>query len=99
MSNLWRFDGGFAPQGVLPLILVIQGVIFAYATIELVGTASGETQNPRKVIPKAVHAVVFRLVVFYLGPWPCWPCCCRIRNTPPMNRPSLRHSRPWEWDG
>ena len=67
VSNLWRFDGGFAPQGVLPLILVIQGVIFAYATIELVGTASGETQNPRKVIPKAVHAVVFRLVVFYLG--------------------------------
>lgn len=66
-SNLWSFDGGFFPHGALPLVMVTQGVIFAYATIELVGTASGETQNPREVIPRAVRAVIFRIMVFYIG--------------------------------
>lgn len=67
VSNLWNFEGGFMPAGVLPLILVTQGVVFAYATIELVGTASGETENPRVVIPKAVKAVIFRIALFYVG--------------------------------
>jgi len=60
-------NGGLIPNGLLPAMLVVQGVIFAYASIELVGTAAGETENPRDVIPKAIKAVVFRLVVFYVG--------------------------------
>lgn len=66
-SNLWSFEGGFFPAGALPLVMVTQGVVFAYATIELVGTASGETENPHVVIPKAVKAVIFRIVIFYVG--------------------------------
>ena len=46
---------------------MIQGVVFAYAGIELLGTTSGEAKNPRKDIPKAINAVVFRLLVFYFG--------------------------------
>jgi L-asparagine permease len=60
-------NGGLIPNGVLPAIVVIQGVVFAYASIELVGTAAGETQNPEKVIPKAINTVIVRIVVFYVG--------------------------------
>ncbi|KAA0925186.1 MULTISPECIES: amino acid permease [Rhodococcus] len=60
-------NGGLIPNGLLPAIVVIQGVVFAYASIELVGTAAGETQNPEKVIPKAINTVIIRIVVFYVG--------------------------------
>lgn len=66
-TGLWADNGGFFPTGVLTAALVMQAVIFAYAAIELVGTAAGETANPRKVIPRAINAVIFRMLVFYVG--------------------------------
>jgi L-asparagine permease len=33
----------------------------------LVGTAAGETENPAKVMPKAINSVIFRIAVFYVG--------------------------------
>ncbi|GAA4664771.1 amino acid permease [Frondihabitans cladoniiphilus] len=59
--------GGIFPKGVLPSVLVVTGVVFAYAAIELVGTASGETQNPEKVVPRAINTVIIRIAVFYVG--------------------------------
>lgn len=59
--------GGLFPTGVLALVVITSGVVFAYASVELVGTAAGETQNPEKVMPKAINAVVFRIAVFYVG--------------------------------
>jgi hypothetical protein len=41
--------------------------VFAYAAIELVGTASGETQHPEKVVPRAINTVILRIAVFYVG--------------------------------
>ncbi|MFD2420118.1 amino acid permease [Amycolatopsis pigmentata] len=62
------FDhGGFFPAGVLPALMILQGVVFAYAGIEMVGVTAGETSNPRKVIPKAVNSVAWRIAVFYIG--------------------------------
>jgi L-asparagine permease len=55
------------PHGILPAMLVIQGVVFAYASVELIGTAAGETEDPREVMPRAIRTVVLRLVVFYVG--------------------------------
>ncbi|WP_296102795.1 amino acid permease [uncultured Agrobacterium sp.] len=60
-------NGGFFPNGILPAFVIIQGVLFAYASIELIGTTAGETEDPRKVMPKAIRTVVFRLLVFYVG--------------------------------
>ncbi len=60
-------NGGFFPHGILPAFVIIQGVLFAYASIELIGTTAGETEDPRKVMPKAIRTVVFRLLVFYVG--------------------------------
>ena len=60
-------NGGWFPAGLLPAVIMIQGVIFAYGSVELVGTAAGEAQDVAKVMPKAIRAVVFRIIVFYVG--------------------------------
>lgn len=65
--SLWADNGGFLPQGVLAAALVMQAVIFAYAAVELVGIAAGETANPRRTIPKAINTVIVRMLVFYVG--------------------------------
>ncbi|MDQ1536349.1 MAG: L-asparagine permease, partial [Actinomycetota bacterium] len=59
--------GGLFPNGLLPVVVVMQGVVFAYASIELIGTTAGETEHPEKVIPKAINTVIVRLAVFYVG--------------------------------
>ncbi|MDD7833884.1 amino acid permease [Paenarthrobacter sp. AB444] len=60
-------NGGVFPMGAVAPILAISGVVFAYAAIELIGTAAGETADPHKVMPKAVNTVVFRIAIFYVG--------------------------------
>ncbi|KJL24841.1 Phenylalanine-specific permease [Microbacterium oxydans] len=60
-------NGGLFPMGWFAPILAISGVVFAYASIELVGTAAGETSEPAKVMPKAINTVVVRIAVFYVG--------------------------------
>ena len=65
--SLWSSHGGLLPTGLLPLVLVTSGVVFAYAAIELVGIAAGETANPEKIMPRAINSVVFRIAVFYIG--------------------------------
>ncbi|MBV9319081.1 MAG: amino acid permease [Mycobacterium sp.] len=65
--SLWTDHGGFLPTGLLPLVLVTSGVVFAYAAVELVGTAAGETAQPEKIMPRAINAVVVRIAIFYVG--------------------------------
>lgn len=60
-------NGGLLPSGLMPVLVLMQGVVFAYASIELIGTAAGEAKNPEKVMPKAVNTVIVRIAVFYLG--------------------------------
>lgn len=60
-------NGGLFPHGILPAIVIIQGVVFAYAGIEIVGTAAGEAQNPRAVLPRAINNVIWRIALFYCG--------------------------------
>ena len=66
-TGLWDSHGGLLPAGLLPLVLVTSGVVFAYAAVELVGIAAGETANPEKIMPRAINSVVFRIAVFYIG--------------------------------
>ena len=48
-------------------ILVMSGVVFAYAAIEMVGVAAGEMEDSEREVPKAVNAVIFRIGIFYCG--------------------------------
>jgi L-asparagine permease len=59
--------GGILPTGPIAPIVAISGVVFAYAAIELVGTAAGETKEPAKVMPSAVNTVIVRIAIFYVG--------------------------------
>jgi L-asparagine permease len=69
--NLWSNPGGFWPASGdyswYGPILVMSGVVFAYAAIEMVGVAAGEMSNPNREVPKAVNAVIFRIAIFYCG--------------------------------
>ncbi len=59
--------GGWFPVGALPLVVVTSGVVFAYAAVELVGTAAGETAEPEKIMPRAINSVIARIALFYVG--------------------------------
>ncbi|MGO4617431.1 amino acid permease, partial [Nocardia sp. 2YAB30] len=59
--------GGLFPAGVLPLVTVTTGVVFAYSAVELVGTAAGEAENPEKIMPRAINSVIARIALFYVG--------------------------------
>lgn len=52
---------------MLPMLLVIQGVVFAYASVELVGITAGETSEPKKIMPKAINSIMWRVALFYVG--------------------------------
>lgn len=60
-------NGGWLPHGVIAAVIVVPGVVFAYAALEMVSIAAGETPNPEKVVPKATNAIVWRIGVFYVG--------------------------------
>jgi L-asparagine permease len=59
--------GGFFPNGLIPALVMVQGVVFAFASIELVGTAAGECKNPKIMVPKAINSVIWRILLFYVG--------------------------------
>lgn len=60
-------NGGLLPSGLIPLVLVTTGVVFAYAAVELVGTAAGESENVEKIMPRAINSVIARIALFYVG--------------------------------
>lgn len=65
-SNLWSHHGVF-PEGVGSSLMTLQGVMFAYLAVELVGVTAGESEHPEKTLPKAINTLPWRIVVFYVG--------------------------------
>ena len=60
-------NGGFFPHGLMPALVLVQGVVFAFAGVELVGTAAGECKDARKVLPRAINNVIWRIAIFYVA--------------------------------
>ncbi|HYL70333.1 MAG TPA: amino acid permease [Candidatus Dormibacteraeota bacterium] len=65
-SNLWS-HGGFLPFGLIPLLLTMQIVMFAYEGVELIGVTAGEAHNPEVVLPRATNGIIVRILIFYIG--------------------------------
>ena len=65
LSNLWA-HGGFFPHGVGGMLMAMAFILFAFGGIELIGIAAAESNEPRRVIPKAVNQVVYRIIIFYI---------------------------------
>ncbi|MGQ4515702.1 amino acid permease [Streptomyces sp. DW26H14] len=65
-DNLWAY-GGFFPHGVGSSLMTLQGVMFAYVAVELVGVAAGESADLRRILPRAINTLPWRILVFYVG--------------------------------
>jgi len=67
LINLLNLDhGGIFPNGLMGFLSGFQIAFFAFVGIELAGTASAETKDPRKTLPKAINAIPVRVVLFYV---------------------------------
>ncbi|MFE2378682.1 amino acid permease [Streptomyces sp. NPDC059398] len=66
VAHLWD-QGGFFPKGITGTLMTLQIVMFAFLAVELVGVTAGESKEPRKVLPKAINTVPWRIAVFYIG--------------------------------
>ncbi|WP_404288420.1 amino acid permease [Glutamicibacter arilaitensis] len=64
-----NWSSGDAPfvGGWLSVISVFMIAGFSFQGTELVGVAAGEAENPRRDIPKAIKAVFWRIMLFYVG--------------------------------
>lgn len=56
------FVGGFAS---IMAIFMVAG--FSFQGTELIGVAAGESEEPEKNIPKAIHSIFWRIILFYIG--------------------------------
>ena len=65
-ANLWS-NGGFLPMGVSGVILALPIALFSFGGVELIGVTAGEAQDPERTLPKAINAVVYRILIFYIG--------------------------------
>ena len=61
-ANGGPFVGGF--KSIFSIFLIAG---FSFQGTELIGIAAGESENPEKTIPKAVHTVFWRILLFYIG--------------------------------
>ncbi|KAK8223267.1 amino acid permease [Phyllosticta capitalensis] len=62
----WHDPGAFADSinGVAKTF-VIAGTLFAGT--EMVGITAGESENPRRAVPRAINQVFWRILIFYIG--------------------------------
>ncbi|KXV19396.1 amino acid permease [Gluconobacter oxydans] len=60
-------NGGIFPHGLFSALMLLQGVVFAYSGIELLGTAAGECEDAREILPRAINSVIWRIALFYVG--------------------------------
>lgn len=66
ITNLWE-HGGFLPNGWHGLLMALALIMFSFGGLELVGITAAEADEPRKVIPKAINQLVYRILIFYIG--------------------------------
>ncbi|PYG78413.1 D-serine/D-alanine/glycine transporter [Pseudomonas sp. RV120224-01b] len=56
----------FLPHGIAGFFAGFQIAAFSFVGIELIGTTAAETKNPERTLPKAINAVPFRILFFYI---------------------------------
>ncbi|MFD7294682.1 amino acid permease [Streptomyces sp. NPDC059897] len=68
LTHLWDVGGFFAGEnGIGSTLMTLQMVMFAFLAVELVGVTAGEAKDAKKVLPKAINTVPWRIAVFYVG--------------------------------
>jgi len=59
--------GGFAPNGMLPILTGAVAATGFYFGAEIVPIAAAETAEPAKAVAKAMNSVISRVLFFYIG--------------------------------
>ncbi|MGL5646640.1 MAG: amino acid permease, partial [Clostridium sp.] len=60
-------DGGPFVGGAPAILSIFLIAGFSFQGTELIGITAGEAEHPEKVIPKAVHTIFWRILIFYMG--------------------------------
>lgn len=72
IGGKYIFDqGGLFPKGGMALLTAMVLLLVNYQGSEIIGLAAGESQEPSKVIPKAIRNVTFRIICLYIIPVFC----------------------------
>jgi GABA permease len=66
LSNLTS-RGGFAPNGILPVLTGAVAATGFYFGAEIVPIAAAETAEPAKAVARAINSVISRVWFFYVG--------------------------------
>ena len=63
----WVSDGGFAPNGWLPVLTGVTALIFTLVGAEIATVAAAEAKESEKVIANLTTVLIFRILFFYVG--------------------------------
>ncbi|GAA1744698.1 amino acid permease [Rothia terrae] len=68
-GGLKYWTEGDAPfvGGWLSVVSIFMVAGFSFQGTEMIGTAAGEAENPRRDVPKAIKTVFWRIMLFYVG--------------------------------
>ncbi|MCA0404349.1 MAG: amino acid permease [Proteobacteria bacterium] len=64
-------NGGLFPNGWPALLTAMVLLLVNYQGSEIIGLAAGESEDPAKMIPKAIRNVTFRILFIYIIPVFC----------------------------
>jgi amino acid permease len=67
MFSNFTGEGGLFPNGLLPVLMAMISVNFAFSGTELIGITAGESENPEKDIPRSIKNVIWRTIFFFVG--------------------------------
>lgn len=73
--------GGVFPNGVMPVVIVMQGVVFAYSCVELVGVTAGRPPSRTRSFPRPSTPSCGGSASSTSARWCCSRCCCRGAST------------------
>src|SRR5215475_13869016 len=65
VANLTR-HGGFLPSGWKGVWLSLTITVTSYMGVEIIAVTAGEAERPEVTIPRAMRAIVYRLIFFYV---------------------------------
>jgi GABA permease len=65
--DLLHANGGFAPNGILPILTGAVAATGFYFGAEIVTIAAAEAAEPAKAVARATNSVISRALIFYVG--------------------------------
>ena len=62
-----QVEGGLFPGGIFAVFSVFLIAGYSFMGTEVIGVTAGESSNPHRDVPKAIHTVFWRILLFYIG--------------------------------